>query len=84
MENQDLLNLCRLNLMEEHIEDGIDCADKTTELKTIDYAKRQLVSKIIRTAPEATPEIMAKHIKDNTSEGGYYPWTTDPKFQEVE
>lgn len=51
MENQDLLNLCRLNLMQEHVEAGIDCADKTAELKTIGYTKRQLVNKIIRTAP---------------------------------
>lgn len=45
MSNKDLLNLCRLNLMEENIEDS-PAYDRDMTLKVIDFAKRQLAIKI--------------------------------------
>ena len=44
-ENQDLLDLCRLNLMEENVEEAI-APDKDTTLRAIDWKKRQLAQKI--------------------------------------
>lgn len=43
---QDLLDLCRLNLMEEHIQDSIH-PDRDTTLSAIDWKRRQLAAKII-------------------------------------
>ena len=44
-ENQDLLDLCRLNQMEENIADS-PAPDRDVTLKAIDWSKRQLVTKI--------------------------------------
>jgi hypothetical protein len=44
-ENQDLLDLCRLNLMEENVKDS-PAIDRDETMKAIDFKKRQLVTKI--------------------------------------
>ncbi len=41
-ENTDLLDLCRLNLMEENIKDS-SANDRDTTMRAIDFAKRQIV-----------------------------------------
>ena len=56
--NKDLLDLCRLNLMEENIK-GSPAVDRDVTLKAIDYAKRQLAIKI---GPgEETPDAKERH-----------------------
>ncbi len=44
-DNKNLLDLCRLNLMEEHIE-GSPAVDRDQALKAIDWKKRRLMEKI--------------------------------------
>ena len=48
-DNKDLLDLCCLNLMEEHIE-GSPGPDRDTTLKGIDWEKRRLAQKIMNRA----------------------------------
>ncbi|KKN73980.1 hypothetical protein LCGC14_0395460 [marine sediment metagenome] len=43
--NKDLLDLCRLNLMEENITDSSDM-DREATLKAIEWKRNNLVSKI--------------------------------------
>ncbi len=50
-ENADLLDLCRLNLMEENIE-GSSAVDAEATLKAIEWAKRRKMEKIIRSQPK--------------------------------
>ena len=46
-DNKNLLDLCRLNLMEEHIEDeSAPEPERSDILKLIDYKKRNLMLKI--------------------------------------
>ena len=80
-ENQDLLDLCRLNLMEENIQDS-PAADRDVTLRAIDWAKRQLVIKI--KPCEISEGAMDRHIERNTRHG-VYPWTeTLPEIIEDE
>lgn len=72
-ENQDLLDLCRLNQMEENVEDSPD-PERDNTLEAIDWARRRLTTKIINNAPKPSPAAMDDHIKRNTREG-VYPWT---------
>ncbi len=46
-DNKNLLDLCRLNLMEEHIEETSG-VDRDVTLKAIDWKKRHLMEKIKR------------------------------------
>jgi hypothetical protein len=80
-ENQDLLDLCRLNLMEENVKES-PAVDRDTTLKAIDYKRRQLATRIINNAPEPEPGVMDDHIKQNTRDG-VYPWT-DTEVEIVE
>jgi len=50
---KDILDLCRLNLMEEHIADS-PAPDKEATLQAIDFAKRQIIIRI--QAAEFVPE----------------------------
>jgi hypothetical protein len=43
--NQDLIDLCELNLMEENIKDSSGI-DRDATMKAIDYKKRELVIKM--------------------------------------
>ena len=67
----DILDLCRLNLMEEHIVDS-PAIDRDQTLQAIDYARRQLVIKI--KPATLAPDAMERHIKENTVDN-IYPWT---------
>lgn len=44
-DNQDLLDLCRLNLMEENVKDS-SAWDRDSTMQAIDWKKRQLVTQI--------------------------------------
>lgn len=66
--NKDLLDLCRLNLMEENIKDSI-AYDKDETMKAINWKKRHLITEIKRDQIPATDEVMKRHIEDNTEEG---------------
>jgi len=47
-ENKDLINLCRLNLLEENVEKSpAPKKDRDDTLKMIDFKRRNLVLKII-------------------------------------
>ncbi len=62
-ENSDLLDLCRLNEMEDH--------DVPEELqKAIDWKKRQVAEKLRFDAPVATEAEMARHVAANRIDGG--------------
>ena len=69
-ENQDLLDLCKLNLMEENVENS-PAPDRGITLEAIDWKKRQLVTKLINNAPTIEPEVMGTHINTNTVNGTY-------------
>lgn len=79
-ENQDLLGLCRLNLMENNVKDS-PAPDKDITMQAIDRKKRELVMKI-KPAIIAS-DVMEKHIKANTVDG-VYPWTEAERFQVYE
>lgn len=63
-ENQDLLDLCRLNLMEENIEESPD-PERDSVLDLITMKKRTLATKVINNAPVPTDAEMATHIERN-------------------
>jgi len=67
MSNKDILDLCRLNLMEEN-------ADSEEIIKVIEWKKKRLVEKIIASSEPATQSVLDKHIKQNTV-NDIYPWT---------
>lgn len=67
-DTKDLLNLCRLNLMEEHIVDSPG-VDRDATLKAIDFRKRRLAIKI--SLAKLEPGVMERHIEDNTVDGVY-------------
>jgi len=56
-ENQGLLDLCRLNLMEDNVENS-PAPDKEITMKAIGRKKRELVMKIKPAI--ITPEVMDK------------------------
>lgn len=76
-ENQDLLDLCRLNLMEDTVKDS-PAPDRDIAMKAIDRKKRELVIKIESAVYE--PDAMEKHLETNTVDGTY-PWTEAERFQ---
>jgi len=58
---KDILDLCRLNQMEENIKDS-PAVDRDVTMKAIDWKRRQLVVKIGSTVL-ATEEVMQNHKK---------------------
>ena len=54
-DNKDLLDLCRLDLMEESVK-GSPAVDRDETLDAIDYKRRQLVVRIGSAAPRFTEE----------------------------
>ena len=58
--NKDLLDLCRLNLMEEHIQDS-PANDRDATLKTIEWKKRHLMTRM--EPSEISPDVVEKHEK---------------------
>jgi hypothetical protein len=63
---QDLLDLCKLNLMEEHIADS-PAVDRDATLAAIDWKRRQLVTALTNNPPTLAPDAMERHRKDNNS-----------------
>ena len=57
---KDLLDLCRLNLMEENITDS-PAVDRDATMAAIDWKRRQLVVKIAENAEPASDEVMERH-----------------------
>ena len=60
---KDILDLCRLNLMEENIE-GSPAVDRDSTLKAIDWKRRQLVVKISAKTTPASPEVVRRHLSE--------------------
>ncbi len=82
-DNQDLLDLCRLNLIEEHIVDS-PAVDRDATLAAIDMKRRQLVTTLTNNPPTLAPDAMDRHRKDNTATDGTYPWTDSPQFRAID
>lgn len=59
-ENQDLLDLCRLNIMEDNTKDS-SAVDRDATMKAIDYKKRQLATRITNNGPIASESVMQRH-----------------------
>ena len=74
---QDLLDLCRLNLMEEHVAES-PAMDSDTTLAAIDIAKRKIVTCMEPTPID--PGAMDRHRAENTAADGIYPWNESPEF----
>ena len=64
-ENQDLLDLCRLNQMEPQVKES-SAYDKDNTLKAIDFKRRQLVNKIH--CPKLSDEVMQRHLDEQVKE----------------
>ena len=80
---RDLVDLCQLNLMEEHIADS-PAPDRDETLKVIDFRKRQIVTRLSVNPPSIAPDAMERHRRDNTAADGIYPWTQSPLHRSVE
>jgi hypothetical protein len=65
-DNSDLLDLCRLNLMDEHIADAPESEELESTKKAIDWKRRHLTEKIIRESNEEHEEM--KKLEDMTIE----------------
>lgn len=78
MENHDLLDLCRLNLMEEKVQDNflIEKTEKKETWEAIEHKRKSLARKIIQKAPKLTKEQVKTHVKKFTM-NGHYPPTFD-------
>ena len=64
MEQQnDLLDLCRLNMMDEHITDS-PAPDKDTALTTINWKRRQIAARIQSAALDPEKLRAAKHERE--------------------
>lgn len=66
-----LLDLCRLNLMEESAIDHPPLLEADQHLEMIQYKKKQLAMKIISNRPKVSEEVMAQHVAENTVDGTY-------------
>lgn len=61
-DNRDLLDLCRLNLMEENIKESVS-VDRDITLQAIDYKKRQMVERIKNDPSPVASDAVEKHIE---------------------
>lgn len=66
MKNQDLLDLCKLNLMEEHIgnvtETGVASTSEVANFKdAIKMSKRRVANRIINTQKPASEEVLKRN-----------------------
>lgn len=64
-DNKDILDLCRLNLMEENISDS-PSLDRDITMKAIEVKKRELATKITGKLPPIADDVMEKHICNPT------------------
>jgi hypothetical protein len=74
---KDIMDLCRLQQMEEHIT-GSPAVDAPTTFAAIDWKRRQLAQRLANTPPTLAPDAMERHRNDNTAADGTYPWTESP------
>ena len=79
-ENQDLLDLCRLNLMEENIGEHCVAPDKEGTLKLIDREKRIRMTRIKNNPAPIADGALEEHIRANSLDG-VYPWTEAESIQ---
>ena len=79
----DLLDLCRLNLLEERVTKS-SAVDREATLAAIDFKLRQLATAVTNNPPTLALDAMERHRKDNTAEDGTYPWTDSPQFRAAE
>lgn len=63
----DLLDLCRLNLLETNNEDNLTDDDK----KAIKFSKSKLVKRVIQDSPKFTKKQLEAHKKTYTVDGVY-------------
>lgn len=84
MENSDLLDLCRVNLMEEKVQDNslVEETERKETLKAIERKRKDLARKIIQEAPRLTEEQVKTHVEKYTM-NGHYPPTFDDLYEEV-
>ncbi len=66
-DNSDILDLCRLNIMEENVEKS-SAVDRDATLAQIDWRRRQLVTAIANSPPTVAPGVMDRHHADNPPE----------------
>ena len=59
---QNILDLCRLNLMEENVMNSL-AVDRDETLKAIDWKRRQIITKI--KPSEFDSEAMKRHLEEN-------------------
>jgi len=59
---KNILDLCRLNSMEENIKDS-PAVDRDATLAAVDWSRRQLVVKIAAQTEAASDEVMERHLK---------------------
>jgi len=78
-DNQDLLDLCRLNLIEDNVQNSVS-PDKDEAMKAIDYKKRALMTRLKHNPPTIASDAMEKHIEANTLDG-VYPWIESESAQ---
>ena len=74
---KDIIDLCRLNLMEERIAES-PAPDRDVTLAAIDNKRRQIVTRM-QPSPVA-PDAMERHYAESTAADGTYPWTESPEF----
>jgi len=74
MDNRDLIDLCRLNLLEENIKDS-PALDRDATLYASNWRKRQLLIKIQNQQAEIADGVMKRHLERNTVDGKYPPYT---------
>ncbi len=79
-ENQDLLDLCRLNIMEENIKEHCVAPDKEDVLKLIDREKRTRMTRMKHNPVTIADGALEEHIRANSLDG-VYPWTEAESIQ---
>lgn len=82
-ENQDLLDLCRLNVLERNIENHSVDPDTEIGLKVIDREKRACMTRLKHNPPSIAEGAMERHKKENTL-NGVYPWTESEEVEVFE
>jgi len=73
----DILDLCRLNLMEPNVS-ASPAVDRDTTLEAIDWSRRQIVTRLTNRPATLAPGAMERHVEQNTARDGVYPWTESP------
>ena len=69
---QDILDLCRLNLLEEKVKQT-DWNETEITLKAIDWKKKSLTNKLSNQGLSFSEEQIKKHRKEFTTGDGRYP-----------